>query len=79
MLKVERKFGGFNFSYYLCIVIKKQNRYEKRHYKILGLEHHSRSNILYFVCGVFNHTSDNNILFSDYNWIVPFLLFYYRE
>ena len=31
MLKLERKFGSFNFSYYLCIVIKKQNRYEKRY------------------------------------------------
>ena len=79
MLKDERKFGSFNFSYYLCIVIKKRNRYEKRYYKILGLGHHSRPNILYFVCGVFNHTSDNNILFSDNNWIVPFLLFRDRE
>lgn len=31
MLKVEKIFGSFNFSYYLCIVIKKQNRYEKRY------------------------------------------------
>lgn len=30
MLKVERKFGSFNFSYYLCIVIKKTNNNMKK-------------------------------------------------